>query len=146
MTGTLHAGCVLLGAAGLLIQGESGSGKSALAQALLARWRGRGRHAALVADDRVKLRAGNGRLLAGPHAAIAGRCEIRGLGIVEMPHEPCCVLGAGVAILPGPGERLPESDSLFMELMGVRLPAVALPADAWLVDRVETFWFQTYLG
>lgn len=145
MSLTLHAGCILLGDGGLLIQGASGSGKSALAQGLLARWQAAGRFARLVGDDRILVEQRHGRLLARPHARIAGLAEVRGLGLVKMSHEPACILRACVELGAGPGERLPDSNSLFRTIEGVRLPCAAIFSNAWIVDRVETFWLQAYL-
>ncbi len=145
MTATIHGSCVLLDDAGLLICGASGSGKSFLARALLARWRGMGRFAALVGDDRLMIEPRGGRLLARPQPIIAGLVEVRGVGLVKMSHEPSCVLRAGIELTAEAGERLPDSDSLFQAIAGVKLPFARIFIDRWLVDRVETFWFQTYL-
>ena len=49
----MHATAVIYGDYGVLILGPSGSGKSALALALLARARSAGLFAALIGDDRV---------------------------------------------------------------------------------------------
>ena len=145
MSATIHGGCVLLGDGGLLILGTSGSGKSFLAQALLARWDTTGRFAALVGDDRLEIEAKNGRLIARPQPVIAGFIEVRGIGVVKMSHEPVCILRACVELSADAGERLPDSDSLFRVIAGVKLPSATIFTDRWLVDRVETFWLQTYL-
>ena len=58
MSETVHATAVLVGADGVLIRGESGAGKSALALALIERG------ARLIADDRLMLSACHGRLVA----------------------------------------------------------------------------------
>lgn len=145
MNATVHGSCVLLGEGGLLILGASGAGKSSLVQALLSRWRGRNDYAALVGDDRLVIEAKNGRLLARSHPRIAGLLEMRGIGIVKMSHEPRCVLRACIELTEHPGERLPDSDSLFRMIEGVKLPSATISCQNWLVDRVETFWFQTYL-
>ena len=54
---TIHAGCVLVGEAGLLIRGASGSGKSALAREVVSLALGTGRFGRLVSDDRTRLEA-----------------------------------------------------------------------------------------
>ncbi len=77
---TLHqAGCVSVGGRGILIEGLPGSGKSSLALMLLDRG------AQLVGDDGVTLEVRNGRLWASPHPYIAGKLEIRNVGIVDLP-------------------------------------------------------------
>jgi alpha-D-ribose 1-methylphosphonate 5-triphosphate synthase subunit PhnL len=92
-----------LGSWAVLLRGPSGSGKSDLALRLLDRG------ATLVSDDQVVLRAVGRRLQASPPAAIAGKLEVRGLGIVEVPH----LEGVPVALIAdlravAEIERLPE--------------------------------------
>ncbi len=78
--GNLHGTAVVLGDKGILITGRSGAGKTALALALIDRWRGTGRFARLVSDDQCMARpAGRGLLLEAP-PAIEGLVEIHGLG------------------------------------------------------------------
>ena len=74
-----NASCVAIGGRGLLIEGEPGSGKSSLALALIDRG------AILVGDDGVLLEERAGRLIAHPATTIAGKLEIRGVGIAELP-------------------------------------------------------------
>ncbi len=88
-TVNIHASCVVLGRAaeafgapsdaGILLLGESGAGKSAIALQLI------GRGARLVADDRVELFVREGDLWARPPAALAGLIEARGVGIAALP-------------------------------------------------------------
>ena len=73
----IHASTVALDGRAVMITGRSGSGKSALALALMAAG------ARLVADDRTLLRAGPDGPVASAPAAIAGRIEARGLGLLE---------------------------------------------------------------
>jgi HPr kinase/phosphorylase len=116
MTENVHGTAVLIGATGALIRGESGSGKSRLACALIARG------ARLVADDRVIVSQCHGRLVAGGPAAIAGRLEVRGSGLVAVPFERWAVLRLVVDLADGQAiERLPEEPELWTELCGVRL-------------------------
>ena len=58
---TVHATAIVIGETGVLIRGRSGSGKSSLALALVARVRLAGGFAAFVADDRVALAPAGGR-------------------------------------------------------------------------------------
>ena len=64
---------------GVLLRGPSGAGKSDLALRLIDRggWR-------LVADDRVVVTPTAEGLVLGAPAALAGRLEVRGLGIVPV--------------------------------------------------------------
>ncbi len=89
-TANIHATCIVLAAAapapslaaaGVLLLGDSGAGKSDLALRLIDRG------ARLVSDDRTNLYVEDGRLHARAPAALAGLIEIRGLGIVALPCE-----------------------------------------------------------
>jgi len=119
MSETIHAGCVAIGGRGVLIAGSSGSGKSDLALRLIDRG------AALVGDDYVEVAARHGRLYAAPPERIAGRIEVRGIGIVESPYvaeAPLCLhvdLGQPTERLPNPGE---------IRLCGLALPSLGLAA------------------
>ena len=64
----------------MLITGPSGSGKSDLALRLLDRG------FTLVSDDQTIVRRDGDRLIASAPPTIAGKLEIRGIGIVEMEH------------------------------------------------------------
>jgi len=83
--------------------------------------------ARLVGDDRIHLEAKAGRLLARPARELAGRLEVRGLGIRKLPLEPMAVVGL-VVDLGETGERLPEPESLQTTLAGVTLPRLAFGA------------------
>ena len=121
----VHASCVVLGESGVLIRGASGSGKSTLARRLLLDRQRDGRFARLVADDRVRLSARHGRLLAEPVPPIAGLLEVRGVGLAPVPFEPCCVVGL-VVDLGGPGiARMPERSETTVDLSGITMPRVA---------------------
>ena len=129
MSETIHASTVAIGGRAVLIEGPSGSGKSDLALRLIDRG------AVLVSDDYTVLTASGDILLAGAPANIAGRMEIRGVGIVPITH----VEQAPVALLvslSGRVERLPEAESRWFE--GVPIPAISLdPREASAPIKVE---------
>ncbi|HEX8166027.1 MAG TPA: serine/threonine protein kinase [Beijerinckiaceae bacterium] len=118
----VHATCVVIGEAGVLVRGPSGSGKSSLARELLAAAEGLGRFARLVSDDRTGIEALHGRLVARSVAAIEGRIEVRGVGIVARPFEPAALVRLVVDCGETPGERHPEESEGMAEIEGVRLP------------------------
>ncbi len=125
---TVHASAVLVGARAVLIRGPSGSGKSQLALQLIQAAHGRSlSFARLVGDDRVHLQAAGGRLLVRPAPALAGLIEVRGIGIVKHPYEPCAVVRL-VIDLNADAERLPSAESRQTEIEGVRLPRLAVAA------------------
>jgi len=120
-----HATCVLIGEHGVLIRGVSGSGKSRLAELLLRAEAAARRFACLVGDDRLRLVARHGRLLATVHPAIAGRRELRGLGLVAGNYEPTARLSLVIELGATPAERMPPSD-LHVRLEGIALPLLRL--------------------
>ena len=126
----LHATCLVLGEAGVLIVGGSGVGKTSLATALIDDAQRRGGFARLVADDRVRLVAAGGRLLARPHPAIAGRVELRYGGIAATAHEPAVTLRLVIDLSGTAAQRLPETQTGQVDYCGISLPCLHLPAVA----------------
>jgi len=115
----VHASCVAIGGRAVLIAGTSGHGKSDLALRLIDRG------ARLVSDDYTIVATHGGRLLASSPDTIAGKIEVRGVGIVEI--EP--VRDAPVALvvdLDLAVDRLPEPGS--RAIAGVAVPRVGLSA------------------
>lgn len=110
-----HASAVCVGAAGLLILGASGSGKSSLALALMAHG------AALVADDRTCLERHGERVILSPPEAIAGRIEARGVGLLAAQWQSA-VLAAVVDLDRAEPERLPPARQI--DLLGLRFPLI----------------------
>jgi hypothetical protein len=99
----IHAGCVAIGGKGILILGKSGAGKSDLALRLIDGG------ARLVADDRCDLFVRAGRLRAAAPPAIAGLLELRGIGIVALPHLGSVAVAMAVRLSGSrSGARLPE--------------------------------------
>lgn len=117
----VHATSVEIGGSAVLIRGPSGSGKSDLALRLIDSG------AALVADDQTALAAEGGRLFATVPEAIAGLIEVRGVGILRLPHCPRAPLALVVDLVPSEQvERLPEPSSAV--LLGVAVPRLAMAA------------------
>ena len=76
----LHASTVAIHGRAVLIEGLSGSGKSDLALRLIDRG------AALVSDDYTLVKHQGDGLIACAAPNIAGRIEVRGLGIIDMDY------------------------------------------------------------
>ena len=133
-----HATCIVIGEAGVLIRGASGSGKSALARALMTMARRLSLNARLVGDDRVFLEAAAGRLLARPHAAISGRLEARGMGILTAPAEPACVVRLVADLIAGQPDRLPDLINQTAALEGVSVPRLVLSQEGPQTDLIFT--------
>lgn len=117
---TLHASCVAVNGRAILIGGRSGSGKSDLALRLIDRG------AVLVSDDYTIVQRVNGGLFAKAPANIAGKIELRGLGILQfdtvsdVPVALLVDLNLDVVRLPEP--RQPVS------IAGVQVPVIAVNA------------------
>ncbi|MDP9085207.1 MAG: HPr kinase/phosphatase C-terminal domain-containing protein [Pseudomonadota bacterium] len=117
---TLHASSVALDGRAVLITGISGSGKSDLSLRLLDRG------FVLVSDDQTIVRKSGDRLVASAPAAIAGKLEIRGVGIVEM-ETANDVPVALIVELTSDVQRLPD-DSRERPILGVSIPLVSVDA------------------
>lgn len=104
----VHATTVVLSDAQLgdwavLLRGPSGAGKSDLALRLIDRG------GVLVSDDQTLLGVAGGRLVAAPPATIAGRLEVRGLGIAALPHRAGVPVALVADLRPAAEiDRLPE--------------------------------------
>ncbi|OYY90862.1 MAG: aldolase [Sphingomonas sp. 28-66-16] len=115
---TLHASCVAFDRRAVLIEGRSGAGKSDLALRLIDRG------AILVSDDYTVLKRQAKQLFATSPATIAGKIEVRGIGIIEMPY----VDDVAVALLvelEGEVERLP-AEVQTRRIAGIDVPVLRL--------------------
>jgi HPr kinase/phosphorylase len=123
----LHATAVIHRESGVLILGPSGSGKSALALALLARASDAGAFGALIGDDRIYVRNADGRLVANGAANTTGMIERRTAGLVAVRHEGAVIVRLAVE-LSKRGQRWPRmpDDHDCLLIAGVRLPRLAL--------------------
>jgi HPr kinase/phosphorylase len=121
---SLHGAAFLLGETGILVTGASGSGKTSFVLKVAALWRDD--PVRLVADDRVRLAAAGGRLVARPVEGFLGGLEIRGLGMAQAPAMPSAVMRLIVALQPDHPPRMPHQDFESFEVSGVFLPLVRL--------------------
>ena len=117
---TVHASTVAMDGRAVVILGPSGSGKSDLALRLLDRG------FTLVSDDQTVVKKDGERLVASAPPNIAGKLEIRGIGIVDMET----VTNIPVALLvelTSEIQRLPD-ESRERPLLGVKLPLISIDA------------------
>jgi HPr kinase/phosphorylase len=124
----VHGTCVALGSHAVLIRGRSGSGKSDLALRFLALSSERDVEPRLVADDQVWIEArGDGTLVASAPAILAGKIEVRGLGVVELPHltEAWLVLVADL-VLAEEVPRMPPDPLDHITIAGLPVPVIKL--------------------
>ena len=127
----VHATCVSLYGAGLIIRGPSGAGKSDLALRLIDRG------ARLVADDRVDLLVSDNGVIARAPETLAGLLEVRGLGILRVPVLEATVVRLVVKLVNH--ENVPRlSDRRMTNLIGMDVPTVTLdPFETSAVPKVR---------
>jgi len=124
----IHASCVAIGGKGILLLGDSGAGKSDLALRLIDGG------AKLVADDRCDLFVRAGKLRAAAPASIAGLLEMRGIGIVALPHAASAPLAMAVRLSQKSRQiRLPQP-AFYQPAAALktshRVPLIVVKADA----------------
>jgi len=133
---TIHATAVAISGAGLLIRGKSGSGKSDLALRLIDRG------ATLISDDQVNISRKDRTLLLSPPASLAGKLELRSLGIWERNHVSGIDLKLIIDLVEQP-ERFPMDNQVVI-LLGIKVPSCTLNAmetsaaikAEWAVQRI----------
>ena len=116
---TIHATAVVIDNRCILLRGPSGAGKSDLALRLIDGG------AMLVADDRTELIRKEGDLIARCPSTIAGKLEVRGVGILTLPYvSPATVSMVVDLVAPEELERLPEAECI--ELLGQQVRQISL--------------------
>jgi serine kinase of HPr protein (carbohydrate metabolism regulator) len=119
---SIHASTVAIDGRAVLIGGPSGSGKSDLALRLIDRG------FTLVSDDQTVVRRDGDRLIAAAPPTIAGKLEVRGIGIVDMPTASDVPVALLVE-LTSDIQRIPD-DGQERPILGVPIPLVSIDAMA----------------
>jgi serine kinase of HPr protein (carbohydrate metabolism regulator) len=117
---TLHASTVASDGRAVIITGPSGSGKSDLTLRLLDRG------FTLVSDDQTIVKKDGSRVIASAPPTIAGKLEIRGIGIVEMERTDNVPV-ALIVELRSDIQRMPD-DSRERPILGVNVPLISIDA------------------
>jgi serine kinase of HPr protein (carbohydrate metabolism regulator) len=127
----VYATSIAVGGAGILLCGPSGSGKSDLALRLIDEG------ALLVADDQTELRFIDDSVRLSAPASIAGKIEVRGLGILEMPSAKSAPLFlVANLVAPRAVERYPETRTCCY--FGREFPLLALaPFEASVTAKLR---------
>lgn len=129
-----HAACLLIGRHGILLRGESGSGKSQLRRYLANQCRHDGLFSALISDDYVHLMApeASDALIAIAPEATFGKQEIRGVGICSLGGEEKVekVVRLHLVVdLVAPEQivRMPELENTHMSLLNRTIHKLEVP-------------------
>lgn len=125
-----HATCILIKGKGVLLEGPSGAGKSDLALRLMSLG------AQLVSDDYITLSKKAGSLVATAPEKIAGKMEVRGLGLIDIDHAREATIDLVIELKPREHvPRLPKDYAKTLE--GVSIPTLTLHAfDASTPDKI----------
>lgn len=129
---TLHGVLLDVYGKGVLITGESGTGKSEIALELIKRGH------ILIADDRVDVAKVHNTIVGHSPNLLAGMLEIRGIGIIDVAK----MFGAS-ALLPRDSidlvihlerpdpktdyARVGNEEDLYTDVLGVEIPTILLP-------------------
>ena len=113
--------CIAFSEDAVLFRGPSGCGKSDLALRCI------NRGATLISDDQTVLCKENNKIFASPPATIAGKLEVRGLGIVEFPYIKRAQLALVLDLVDEDAmERLPDIN--FVDYFDLKIPNLRLYA------------------
>ena len=115
---TSHATSVAIDGRAILIEGESGSGKSDLALRLIDRG------AILISDDYTLVQRRGTTLIASPPPNIAGKIEVRGIGVLACENIGEVPVGLVVRSDPRPA-RMPDAGET-CRLAGITIPILRL--------------------
>jgi HPr kinase/phosphorylase len=124
----VHGTCVALGRRAALLRGNPGAGKSDLALRFIALPAEGDLKPLLVADDQVLVEAGaDGLLHVSPPETIAGKIEMRGFGIVDVPFLAEAELVLVCDLVDGKDvPRMPAAKEVRTQIAGVPVPAMKL--------------------
>ena len=123
--------CIAFGEEAVLFRGPSGSGKSDLALRCIEKG------ADLISDDQTILCRKNKKIIASAPRTIAGKLEVRGIGIVEFPYREDASLVLVLDLInEGALERLPKID--FVDYFDIKIPNLRiLSFESSAVEKVS---------
>ena len=117
----IHASCISIKQKGVLILGDSGSGKSDLCLRLIMEF-----GAKLVADDRVDIKAEKNTVIASAPKTLKGLMEVRGIGIIKLPIKTQTKIDLVISLVNKQEdiERMPEYE--FFKFGSINIPKIKL--------------------
>ena len=113
-----HSTAVVIEDLGLLIRGQSGSGKSDLALRLIDSG------ATLISDDLTICKKIGDYLYLYPHSNTKGLLEVREIGIMTVPYVENIKLTLVVELVEEKSERIPEMMSC--SILGMKFPKIKI--------------------
>ena len=128
----IYATCLELNHKGILLIGPSGSGKSDLALRLIKE-----KNANLISDDRTNIELVSDSIIATCPQTIQGLLEVRGIGIVKIPHKEQTKISLVIELTNNLEEieRLPQDETT--TLLGVEIKKIRLyPFELSAVHKV----------
>jgi len=135
----VHGTTVDVNGTAVLLRGPSGCGKSDLALRLMDSG------GVLVSDDQTKLSLIDDHLIASAPSTIAGMIEVRGIGLLKVPHLDRIPLGLVVDLTSDEKvERLPEPQST--TFLGVSVPLLQLVAFQASTPTKIRWWVAHHPG
>jgi serine kinase of HPr protein (carbohydrate metabolism regulator) len=138
-----HATSLVYDGVGLLIEGASGSGKSALALALMAQAKQTNKCARLIADDQTFLATEANRLIAQCPLSIAGLIEHRGTGILTVPFVSEATIDGLIRLVPLPKFSGEVGIAQSISIKGVSIPmAVAMAKNTDMALEIALTFIQ----
>lgn len=122
----IHANAVQILGHGVLLLGPTASGKSDLSlrllhftSALLPK------PCALISDDQTVLKKAGDKLIASPPPQLAGRMEVRGVGVLHFDHLEAGEIALALSLTTDTApERIPDLHAQHSEFLGVRIPTI----------------------
>jgi len=123
--------CIAFGEEAVLFRGPSGSGKSDLALRCIEKG------ADLISDDQTILCRKNKKIIASAPRTIAGKLEVRGIGIIDFPYREDASLVLVLDLInEGASERLPKID--FVDYFDIKIPNLRiLSFESSAVEKVS---------
>jgi serine kinase of HPr protein (carbohydrate metabolism regulator) len=122
-----HCTCVEINSVGVMIEGESGTGKTSLALGLLNAARQRKADFKFICDDQAFLHTRDNRLWACVPQTLAGKVELFGSGIVDITYARQCRIDLVCELIKQEEiERYPTVSKCAR--MGIALDYVQTPA------------------
>ena len=123
--------CIAFGEEAVLFRGPSGSGKSDLALRCIEKG------ADLISDDQTILCRKNKKIIASAPRTIAGKLEVRGLGILDFPYREDAPLVLVLDLInEGAVARLPKID--FVDYFDIKIPNLRiLSFESSAVEKVS---------